>query len=69
MTPDKQEQLKQHIQAIASILYQEAEKEHIANFEGIEETIREQTLAYVTPQLGFFYPKNYPNNNRKNQKN
>lgn len=69
MTPDKQEQLNQHIQAIAEILYQEADKEQIAHFEGIEETIREQTLEYITPQLGFFYPKNHPNNRRKSQKN
>jgi hypothetical protein len=69
MTPDRQEQLNQHIQAIAEILYQEVDREQIANFEGIEQTIREQTLEYITPQLGFFYPKNYPNNDWKNQEN
>ncbi|GCL56660.1 hypothetical protein NIES3806_40240 [Microcystis aeruginosa NIES-3806] len=54
MTPEQQQELNQHIQAIAKILHQEAEAEKIQTLEGIETTIREQTLKYITPKLGFF---------------
>jgi hypothetical protein len=54
MNLDKQQELNQHLQAIAEILHQEAAPEKIATLEGIEETIREQTLEYITPKLGFF---------------
>jgi len=43
MTPEQQQELNQHIQAIAKILHQEAEAEKIQTLEGIETTIREQT--------------------------
>jgi len=55
MTPEQQQELNQHIQAIAKILHQEAEAEKIPTLEGIETTIREQTLKYITPKLGFFF--------------
>lgn len=55
MTPEQQQELNQHIQAIAKILHQEAEAEKIQTLEGIETTIREQTLKYITPKLGFFF--------------
>jgi hypothetical protein len=43
MTREQQQELNQHIQAIAKILPQEAEAEKIQTLEGIETTIREQT--------------------------
>jgi len=49
MTPEKQQELNQHLRAIAEILHQEANPENIQSLEGIEETIRTQTLAYITP--------------------
>lgn len=57
MTPEKQRELNQHLQAIAKILYEEAEPTKIASLAGIEETIRQQTLEYITPQMGFFLSK------------
>jgi hypothetical protein len=57
MTPDKRIELDHHIQAIAKILYEEADPTQIENLAGIEETIREQTLEYITPELGFFLSK------------
>jgi hypothetical protein len=57
MTPDKRIELDHHIQAIAKILYEEADPTQIENLAGIEETIREQTLEYITPKLGFFLSK------------
>lgn len=55
MTPEQQQELNQPIQAIAKILHQEAEAEKIQTLERIETTIREQTLKYITPKLGFFW--------------
>lgn len=57
MTPEQHQEINQHLEAIAKILYQEADSEKVKNLEGIEETIREQTLEYITPQLGFFLSK------------
>lgn len=54
MTPEKQQELNHHLDAIAKILYEEAEPENLQSLEGIEETIRSQALEYIMPQLGFF---------------
>jgi hypothetical protein len=40
MTPEKQQELNQHLQAIAKILYAEAEPENLDNLEGIEKKAR-----------------------------
>lgn len=58
MTPKQQTEINLHIQAIASILYQECDPEQLDNLAVIEETIRQQTLEYITPQIGFFLSKN-----------
>lgn len=57
MTPEQQRELDHHLQAIAKILYQEAEPTKLESLAGIEETIRQQTLEYITPQMGFFLSK------------
>lgn len=54
MTPEQQKELNSHLEAIAKILYSEASPDLLQNLEGIEQTIRNQTLEYITPQLGFF---------------
>ena len=68
MTPEKQQELNQHIQAIAKILQAEAEPENLENLGGIEKTIRAQTLEHITPQLGFFFDRNNWNRCGENQK-
>ena len=57
MTPEQQAQLNLHLQAIANILYQQSDVNQLHNLATIEETIREQTLKYITPQIGFFLSK------------
>jgi len=54
MTPEKEALLAQHLEAIAVLLYEEAEPEQVKSLSKIEATIREQTLEYITPQLGIF---------------
>jgi hypothetical protein len=55
MKPDHQKKLQEHLQAIAKILYQEAQIEELESLAGIEKTIRAQTLEYITPELGIFF--------------
>lgn len=54
MEPVNQKKIQKHLQAIAKILYQEAETKELESLAGIEKTIRAQTLEYITPELGFF---------------
>jgi len=54
MTPDKEKELAQHLEAIAALLYEETEPEQVKGLAKIEATVREKTLQYITPQLGVF---------------
>ncbi len=54
MTPEKQKALKDHIEAIAKILYEETKPEELENLAKIEATVRDKTLEHITPQIGFF---------------
>ena len=56
MIPEQQA-LNLHIRSIANILYQQSDVKQLHNLATIEETIREQTLKYITPQIGFFLSK------------
>lgn len=57
MEAANQKKLQEHLQAIASILYQEAKTEELGSLSVIEKTIRAQTLEYITPELGVFFSK------------
>lgn len=54
MTPEEKQTLDQHVQAIAKILYTDADKSQMTNLGKIEEVIRDQLLEHVSPQLGVF---------------
>ena len=54
MTPEKQKALEEHIEAIAKILYEESKPEQLESLAKIEATVRDKTLEYITPQIGFF---------------
>ena len=54
MTPEKEQKLAQHVEAIAALLYEETEPEQVESLAKIESLVREKTLQYITPQLGFF---------------
>ena len=55
MKLSNQKKLQKHLQAVAKILYQEAEGTELDSLVGIEKTIRAQTLEYITPELGVFF--------------
>ncbi len=52
MNPEKAKALKAHAEAIAAILYEEADPEQLTSLAGIEKTVRDQLLEHVTPQIG-----------------
>lgn len=55
MTPEEKQELDQHIQGIAKILYGDADKSRMTNLGEIEKVIREQLQEHVSPQIGVFY--------------
>jgi len=59
MSPEKQKRIKECVEEIAAILYEETEEEKLTSLAAIEEMVREQTQKYVTPEVGFFYLKSY----------
>ena len=52
MTLEAEKEIAGHINAIAKILYQQAQPEQVEILAKIEETVREQTLKQITPQIG-----------------
>lgn len=54
MTPEAEQEIAKHIDAIAKILYKQAKPEQVETLAKIEETVREQTLKHITPQIGIF---------------
>ncbi len=60
MTPEEEKELTEHLEAIAKILYKQAQPEQVKTLAQIEATVRKQTLQYITPQLGFFLSNTLP---------
>jgi len=54
MTPEKQQALQEHIQAIAKILYDDTAREQLTSLAGIEEAVRSQMQKHVMPEVGVF---------------
>lgn len=54
MTPEDQQALNEHVQAIAKILYKDADKSQMRNLAEIEAMVRTQVQQHVTPELGVF---------------
>lgn len=54
MTPEQQQALQEHIQAIAKILYDDTPPEQLKSLAKIEEAVRSQMQKHVMPEVGFF---------------
>ena len=54
MTPEQEQALKEHLQAIAKILYDDSDPATMQTLEGIEMTLRQQIQTHVSPELGIF---------------
>lgn len=57
MNPSQEKALKEHIQAIAKILYEETSPEQLKDLESIEATVHQHLTEYVSPELGVFLSK------------
>ena len=57
MTPEDRQQLDSHVHAIAQILHRDAQTEGLPmdSLEAIEQTVRAQLQAHVSPGLGNFF--------------
>jgi len=54
MNEAQQERLKACLKELATLLYEETDKNQLANLEGIEKTVRSQMLEYVSPEIALF---------------
>mgnify|MGYP001800840721 FL=1 len=54
MTPEEKKELTEHINAIGRILYKQTTPEQIESLANIEQTVREQVLEHISPQIGIF---------------
>ena len=54
MTPQQQQALQEHIQAIAKILYEDTPAEELTTLAGIEQAVRSQMQKHVMPHVGVF---------------
>ncbi len=54
MQPEKAQQIQEYTEAIATLLYEEADPEKVKTLEGIEIAVREQVLKYVSPTIALF---------------
>jgi hypothetical protein len=60
MTPEEKSTLDQHVQAIAKILYADADQSQMTNLGQIEAGIRAQLQEHVNPQIGVFLSQQRP---------
>jgi len=55
MTPEEQQALEEHIQAIAKILYEDTLPEQLTSLAGIEQAVRSQMQKHVMPEVGVLF--------------
>lgn len=54
MTPAEEARLQACTQEIAEILYRNSDKAKLRTLEGIEQTVRQQMLEHVSPEIALF---------------
>lgn len=60
MTPEQEQALSEHIEAIAKILYEDTQEnapEQLTSLAGIEVAVRSQMQKHVMPEVGVFLSK------------
>lgn len=63
MSPEDQAALAQHSREIAKILHRNSHPDAVKTLEGIETTVRQHLLEYVSPEVGIFLSKPAPKPN------
>lgn len=54
MTPEQEQAIQEHSQAIARILYEDTPKEELKTLAGIEQAVRTRMQEHVMPKVGVF---------------
>jgi hypothetical protein len=54
MNREQEQAIKEHLQAIAKILYDDSDPATMQKLEGIEMTLRQQIQTHISPELGNF---------------
>jgi hypothetical protein len=54
MSPEQEKRIKECVEEIAAIFYEETSKENLTSLAKIEQEVREQTQRYINPKIGFF---------------
>ena len=54
MTPEQQQAIQTHVEAMEAILYADCDPESLKTLEDIEITVKHKVLTHVTPQIGVF---------------
>ncbi|MES1025063.1 hypothetical protein ABN584_20285 [Gloeocapsa sp. BRSZ] len=57
MNLEKAQAIKAHVDAIAALLYEEANQEELKTLAGIEKSVRDLALEHVMPHMGIFLSK------------
>ena len=69
MTPEQQQAIKTHVEAISAILYADCDPESLKTLEDIEITVKDRVLAHVTPQIGIFLSTQLAGQRQEEQRN
>jgi hypothetical protein len=54
MTPEEEQMVKMHADAIAAILYRDTDPEKLNSLGDIEQAVRQHMLDHVSPHVGTF---------------
>lgn len=58
LSPEENQEIKEHLKAVARILYQNTSTDELNQFEDIETTLREEIQEVVAPEIAqFFFQK------------
>ncbi|ELR96431.1 hypothetical protein [Gloeocapsa sp. PCC 73106] len=61
LSQSEREKMKEHLRAIAKIIYQHTPSDKLKTFEEIETTLREEIQAEITPEIAHFFFRSQPN--------
>ena len=64
MTPSERLELEACLKRASYILYNNSDSDKLETFEGIEQTVREQVLEYVSPEIALFLSKRKQEQNK-----
>jgi hypothetical protein len=64
MTPSERLELEACLKRASEILYNNSDSDKLETFEGIEQTVREQVLEYVSPEIALFLSKRKQEQNK-----